>query len=89
MVAVEIHQQAAGSSDVSFDFSLTGQPPPPPPPQPLYWGKVAADWVLAWGDPTYQLWQSTNVLGPWSLAPGSSPLLFNPTNPHAFFQLRK
>ena len=31
LLAVEIHQQATSSSDISFDFSLTGNPTPRPP----------------------------------------------------------
>ncbi len=38
VIAVEVHQAAAASSDLSFDFELTGivkQSPPPPPPIPV------------------------------------------------------
>jgi hypothetical protein len=33
VLAVEIHQRAASSSDLSFDLELVGTEPPPPPPQ--------------------------------------------------------
>jgi hypothetical protein len=89
IVAVEIHQFGASSSDVSFDFSLTGQPTPQAPPPTVYWGKMGADWLMAWSDPSFQLWQATNVLGPWTLSPSTSPVTVTATNTQIYYRLRK
>jgi hypothetical protein len=52
VLAVEIHQQAADSSDVSFDFELIGIGAPlPPPPQNIYFGTFTpGQLTIAWGD---------------------------------------
>jgi hypothetical protein len=90
IVAVEIHQHDATSSDASFDFSLTGQPTPPPPPQELYWGTFSGQGLLAWGDPTFSLQWSDKVTGPWTNLVGAlSPFYVTPTSGNAFFRLKR
>jgi hypothetical protein len=56
VVAVEIHQADASSSDISFDLSLTGRFPPPPPELHWYW----------FGDPAWFLWSATDYTLEWS-----------------------
>lgn len=90
IVAVEIHQHRGDSSDLSFDFSLTGQPPPPPPPQHLYWGTFSDQGVLVWGDPTFALQLSDKVTGPWTNVVGAlSPFTVMPGPGNAFYRLRR
>lgn len=91
LAAVEIHQQSATSSDVSFDFELIGNPaPPPPPPQTLYWGLLSGGMTLAWGDSSFVLEQSTNLMaGSWTLATNRSPWIVLPGQPQLFFRLRR
>ena len=77
IAAVEIHQHRADSSDVSFDFTLTGQPTPPAPPQHLYWGNFGGQGMLAWGDPRLYsnkapTWRRVRGLWPPIKAPSSS-----------------
>ena len=43
ILAVEMHQNSAFSSDMSFDFTMIGQNPPPPPPfEGIYINEVMA-----------------------------------------------
>jgi hypothetical protein len=95
-VAVEIHQQSATSSDVSFDFELIGNPLPlPPPPQSLY---VAAfspgQLTFAWGDSTFRLEYTDEFDGAatiWFPILGTSPITITPTPDvlHRFFRLHR
>jgi hypothetical protein len=92
LLAVEIHQQDPGSSDVSFDFELVGVAPPPSSPvQSLYSGAFDGQTVLAWGDPTWTLVSATNVDSTvWTPVPGAaSPYSINPIDPRRFFRLRR
>ena len=89
-VAVEIHQQAPDSSDVSFDFELLGnRMPPPPPPQRVYTGQFDGQTILAWGDPTFLLEQANAVTGSWSLVGSGSPYTIAPSQNQRFYRLRK
>lgn len=85
VAAVEIHQAAPDSSDVSFDFSLSGDITPAPR---LHWGELGADLALYWNDPSYVLWEAPSVTGPWSVAATRSPLVVPPAGTR-FYQLRK
>jgi hypothetical protein len=91
VIAVEIHQQNTGSSDIVFDLEVIGTPRPPVPPSaPLYLGRFGSELTLAWGDATFQLLTATNIAGPWTtndLAIGtfSAP----PTNTQTYYQLRR
>jgi hypothetical protein len=90
LVAVEIHQQSATSSDVSFDLELIASSPQPPPT--LYAARFGSELVLYWSAPGYVLEQSDNVAptANWSAVPGaSSPLAFVPANARKFYRLRR
>jgi hypothetical protein len=92
ILAVEIHQESTGSSDVSFDCELIGSPaPPPPPPQRVYAGVFAGQFVAAWGDPSFNLYHADDVTGPWLLATNRSPFVinFNPQVLRQFYLLRR
>jgi hypothetical protein len=64
VVAVEIHQYDLGSSDLSFDFSLTGNPASPPPR--LAFQRFGDELVFYWNAAGYALEQADNVTGPWT-----------------------
>ena len=93
VLAVEIHQNNGGSSDILFDLEVIGNPSPPDgsPRQPLYWGQFGGRLALAWSDASFQMRQATNVTGPWTNAPAwpASPALVTPTNAQSFFRLWK
>ncbi len=88
VVAVEIHQNNAGSSDIILDLEIIGTPrPPPPSPQPLYYGRFERGLTLVWSDDSFQLLQATNVTGPWTTNPTSGVFSPLPTNSQSFFKL--
>lgn len=92
LAAVEIHQQAPDSSDVSFDFELIGNPvPSAAPPQNIYWGDFAGQLTLAWSDPAFILQRATDVAGPWTNIVTRSPFVVipDPGVAQTFFRLRK
>jgi hypothetical protein len=94
VLAVEIHQQSATSSDVSFDFELIGiGAPPPPPAQNIYVGTFGDQRVIAWGaDATFVLERASELLPTgtvWTPVGVGSPVFLNATGLQGFFRLRK
>jgi len=90
IAAVEIHQQGATSSDVSFDFELIGNPVPPPiPPQHVYFGIFDGKLTLAWSNPSFILEEADQVTGPWGTAGSTSPVIVGFANTQKFFRLKK
>jgi len=90
VVAVEIHQQNATSSDVSFDFELVGNPAPPPaPPQNVYLANFGGQMAIGWGDATFFLQRSDKVAGPWTNVPIRSPFLIAPNGQQEFYRIWK
>lgn len=87
-VAVEIHQQAVTSSDVSFDFELVGEPSLPAPPQHVYLGKFETNMVIAWSHPDFILEEADQLTGPWSPAATNSPLMGDYEYDRKFYRLR-
>lgn len=89
LMAVEIHQHRADSSDVSFDASLVGEPVPPAPPLTLYYGRFDGVNLLVWADPSVGLERADEAQGPWTRVSGAiSPWSFLPDHARAFFRLR-
>ncbi len=89
-LAVEIHQQGATSSDVSFDFELIGNPAPPPAqPQQVYLVTFDGQLTLGWGDSTFRVQRSEKVTGPWTNSPVTSPFLLAPGGQTEFYRLTK
>jgi hypothetical protein len=85
VVAVEIHQYDLGSSDLSFDFSLTGNSAPRVFAQPF-----GDDLLINWNAAGYLLEQADEVTGPWSAVPSFDvPATINPNAARKFFRLRK
>ena len=88
LVAVEIHQHDAGSSDISFDFSLTGIPAPSQPRIGL--ARFNDELVTYSNDPAAVIEEASQITGPWSpLAAGSSPVSISPSESQKFYRLRK
>jgi len=87
-VAVEIHQSDSNSSDISFDFELTGQPQDSGARvQIVRFGSRA---VLYWSDSTFQLQRAGELpSADWTNVPGSSPIPVTPSDPKQFFRLVK
>ncbi len=84
-VAVEIHQYDLPSSDLSFDFSLTGNTAPRVFQQPF-----GGDLLLNWNATDYRLEQADDVTGPWTVVPSFDvPATVNPNAAKKFFRLRK
>ena len=90
LLAVEIHQQALSSSDVSFDLELIAGSAQPPPT--LYAARFGSEVVLYWSAPGYVLKQSDNIAptANWSTVPGaSSPLVIVPADAKKFYRLER
>jgi hypothetical protein len=88
VVAVEIHQESTGSSDVSFDFELTGNLAGGPPRLNLT--QFGDDFVLHWTDPAARL-ETTDTLAPdamWTTVTGArSPVTIAPASTPVFYRL--
>jgi len=88
IASVEVHQQSATSSDVSFNFSLTGNQPPPPPTLELL--RLGEEVWFVWRDETYSLEWSEEVKGAvWNPVAGASPVALTIDGNRRFFRLRK
>jgi hypothetical protein len=92
VLAVEIHQANATSSDLSFEFRLIGLAAPlPPPPQPLQVGTYDGRMVVAWGGDALALEQTEELLGEetvWTPVGMGSPAFLDFNGPQRFFRLR-
>jgi hypothetical protein len=90
VLAVEIHQQNATSSDLSFNVELVGNPAPPSSAsQEVYVANFDGQLTLGWGDPSFRLQRSDKVIGPWTNSPASSPFLIVPSGQQEFYRLTK
>jgi hypothetical protein len=86
VVAVEIHQQTASSSDVSFNFELIGNPTiGQPEVQIVRFGNEVA---LIWNDPTYGLEAAESISGPWTSLTSPSPTTVLAVG-NRFYRLKK
>jgi hypothetical protein len=87
VVAVEVHQFDLGSSDLSFDFSLTGNPAPAP--AQLFVTPFGDQLALHWYVTGYALQSADEVTGPWTFVSSESPATVNRTGSQRFFRLFK
>ena len=89
VVAVEIHQNNGGSSDIVFDLEIlaTNKPEPASPP-PVYYGRFDGGLTLVWSDDSFQLQEAANVTGPWTTHPASRIFSTRLANSQAFFRLK-
>jgi hypothetical protein len=83
VVAVEIHQDNQTSSDISFDLSLEAVPVPR-----LRYLTFDNLPFLVWGDPAYQLEESTALDQSWNPDPHASPAPITFDAPQRFYRLR-
>ena len=90
VIAVEIHQESIGSSDVSFDLELTGNLPAGPPRLNIV--RFGDEIVLFWADASYRL-EGSDALGldaNWVTVSGAaSPVTLTPAAARQFYRLTK
>ncbi len=88
VAAVEIHQQSSTSSDLSFNFELTGAGATPPPR--LEVRPFGRDLLLVWGATDFRLESAPSVTGPWSPVASQAPFLVDPSGTGArFYRLHR
>jgi hypothetical protein len=86
IAAVEIHQESAGSSDVSFDFELIANPVVP---QAIYAANFGGELNIVWSDSSFVLEEAELVTGPWTQVDSGSPFLIVPSEGQRFYRLSK
>jgi hypothetical protein len=86
VAAVEIHQYDLGSSDASFDFSLTGNPAPE---TQIFATRFRDQLALHWNATGIALEQADQVTGPWTFVAAESPATVTLTAPQKFFRLKR
>lgn len=91
VLAAEVHQNSAASSDVSFDLSLDAYAAPGTRPTLTLEANGAAGYRLVWSDPGYVLESSTTIDGgAWSVVVGAaSPYSIPTLAGNQFFRLRQ
>ena len=87
VLAAEVHQSSAGSSDLVFDLQLKGNPVPPPPL--LKHLQLGGQLVLYWDDGTMVLEEAPELTGLWTPVAGTSPIAVSYTGAQRFFRLRQ
>jgi hypothetical protein len=88
VIAVEVHQSTATSSDICWDLEVLGLPTPPPPRVEA--ARLGGQPVLYWGDGTFTLEQASSLPATnWVPAATTSPYSVAPTEPLRIFRLRK
>jgi hypothetical protein len=87
VVAVEIHQQRADSSDISFDLDLWGELDLDPPTLGIRYEDACV--LLSWAETGFVLERAPSSIGPWQPFPeATSP--FTVCDPEAtFFRLKQ
>jgi hypothetical protein len=86
VVAVEVHQSTATSSDIAWEMELQGLPPQNPPRVNI--SLLGTDAVLYWSDATFHLEQANAVDGIWNFGGDASPQA-KPVTGNQFFRLKK
>lgn len=85
VIAVSVHQYDPPSSDLSFDFSLTGNPAPR-----LSTQRFGDELLINWSSAGYVLEQADDVTGPWTaIVPADAPATVNVNFGKKFYRLRK
>ena len=83
IVAAEIHQTTATSSDVSFNLELTARLRPA-----VQLRRFGTDSLLFWDDPAAILQVADNITGPWIDVPATIPFRLTFTGTNGFYRLR-
>ena len=87
ILAVEIHQESLGSSDLSFDLQLTGNPSTTPR---IFTTQFGNQWALDWAASGFLLEQADDVTGPWTpLVDQAHPSTVEFSTARKFYRLRK
>ena len=95
VVAVEVHQVNATSSDMYFALELTAAVTKfePPSPEVAYaYDPVTKSLTLSWVRTDYELWSAPTPIGPWTLvSPQTNPYTVSAGGPPpaTFFQLKQ
>jgi hypothetical protein len=91
VLAAEVHQVTASSSDIVFGLSVEALVLPSQLPASsvmLFIGRQSNSVLLSWSAPGYTLESAPNVLGPWTAQPQAmSPFTVLLTNSARFFRL--
>ncbi len=83
VIAVELHQVNATSSDLSFDLELSGTSLPR-----LKMVDYDGDFLLYWLDPGFEMEEAETLPGPWMASDTKSPVEVVPDQEQRFFRLR-
>jgi hypothetical protein len=88
LIAVEVHQSTAGSSDLGWELEVNGMLASSPPRVNL--SLLGTDAVIYWGDPSFSLEQSPEAnLGTWTPAGSTSPVSVTPAEPQRIYRLKR
>jgi hypothetical protein len=83
VIAVEIHQQSAGSSDASFDLDLGGNPL-----TTLRAARFDDELVFSWSEPALHLEWSDSLPGAWTPLTDAAPAVAPLSGPQRFYRLK-
>lgn len=87
VIAVEVHQSSASSSDLVFDLQLAANPAAAVLLKQTLLGNGLA---LYWEDPTFNLEESSALPGGWTpVTPSGSVHLFQPAGGSRFYRLKR
>jgi hypothetical protein len=91
VLAVEVHQVNATSTDISFDLQLqaVGADITSAPTLTYVYNSVAQTLTLSWTEAGYELVQANTVAGPWTRVSLTSPQTVSTATGTKFYQLRK
>jgi hypothetical protein len=87
VIAVEVHQSTATSSDIAWHLEVVGLPAAQPPK--INFTQLGADGVLYWNDGTFGLEEADYVTGPWRPATPTNSPSGSPMTGTRFFRLKK
>ncbi len=88
VIAAEVHQSTATSSDLAWELELQGLPAASP--SRIAISRLGEDVVVFWSDLTFFLDRADNIGGPWTrVQNATSPWKLNPQPAPAFFRLHK
>jgi hypothetical protein len=89
LVAVEIHQNNGGSSDLLMQLEVVADLTPPLVDfHEFYWGRFDGQLVVAWGDPTNALLEADEINGTWRMASNVSPVVIIPSAQQRYYRLQ-
>jgi hypothetical protein len=88
VIASEVHQSTATSSDIAWELELQGLPAPAQ--VAVTASRLGGDLLIYWSDANFALESSDQVTGPWAaVAAATSPWQVNPADTQKFFRLHK